>query len=123
MAAQAERDAGGCLVPDPRRVKANKRTFFPLEETYPRDLFGEPVQPGRGRSGRPRHVPTDSTRARVAELRGEGLSLPLVAAAIGISVPTLQLNYPVELGSGSTVWRRRVASKPKRRGGAQSKEQ
>lgn len=117
MAAQAARDAGGCLVPDPRRVKANKRTFFPLEETYDRDLFGKPVQPGRGRSGRPRHVPTPETRSRVAELRGEGLSHLAIARAIGISDPTLRLNYAVELGSGSTVWRRRAARLPGDRGG------
>lgn len=82
---------------------------MPLEETYPRDLFGEPVQPGRGQSGRPRHVPTQSTRARVAELRGAGLSIARIAAEIGISHPTLMLNYPAELGSASSAWRRRVA--------------
>jgi AraC-like DNA-binding protein len=87
----------------------NKLQFFPIEETYPRDLFGEPVQPGRGQSGRPRHVPTSETRARVAELRAEGLSIAQIARELGLSQPTLQLNYPIELGSGSTVWRRRVA--------------
>jgi hypothetical protein len=98
---------GGRLAPDPQRVTDNFRNYFPLEETYGRDLFGEPVPPGRGRSGRPRHVPTAATRARVVELRAEGLSIAAIARELGLSQPTLQLNYPVELGSGSRAWRRR----------------
>jgi len=122
LAAHAARDSRGYIMPDPRLAKANKRTFFPLEATYQADLFGEPVQPGRDRSGRPRHVPTQATRARVIELRAEGLSQLAIAAALGISGPTLRLNYPVEIGSASRTWRRRVATKPKRRNGAQSRE-
>ncbi len=96
-------------MPDPARAKANLFHFRPAEAAYPLDLFGEPVQPGRGRPGRPRHLPTPATRARVAELRAEGLSILAIAEEIGVSQPTLQLNYPTELGSGSTTWRRRAA--------------
>lgn len=72
------------------------------------DLFGEPVRPGFGQRGRPRHMPTPATRARVIELRSEGLSHLSIAAALGITHPTLVLNYPAELGSASQAWRRRA---------------
>lgn len=71
------------------------------------DLFGEPIVPPRG-PGRPRHVPTPESRARVAELRETGLTHVQIAASIGITHPTLELNYPVELRSTSQAWRRRA---------------
>lgn len=71
------------------------------------DLFGEPLIEPRGQ-GRPRHVPTEATRQRVRELRGEGLAQLAIARAIGLTVPTLILNYHLELGSSSRVWRRRA---------------
>ena len=72
------------------------------------DLFGEPIDPRRGWQGRPRHRPTEATRATVAELHGEGLDQLAIAKALGITAPTLRLNYPTELGSTSQVWRRRA---------------
>lgn len=71
------------------------------------DLFGEPVPAPRG-LGRPRHVPTAELRGRVRQLRAEGLNLLEIAVAIGITHPTLLLNYPAELGSSSQAWRRRA---------------
>ena len=117
-AANGVRNVGGRLAPDPRRVAENFRTYFQVEAAYATDLFGEPVQPGRGQKGRPRHVPTVATRLRVRELRALCLSIAAIARELGVSHPTLQLNYPVELGSGSSTWRRRAADNSSRPGGA-----
>jgi hypothetical protein len=88
----------------------------------PLDLFGQPVEPRSSRGGRPRHLPTPTSRALVAELRAGGATQTEIADAIGITPPTLRLNYPVELGSTSTVWRRRAALNSTRQGGAQTEE-
>jgi len=90
-------------------------TFTPIEAGLDFDLYGQPVDLREGRVGRPRHLPTEASRALVAAMRAEGADQLAIAAAIGISGPTLRLNYPQELGSRSTVWRRRAAL------GAQSK--
>ena len=82
-------------------------SFFPPEGEYPFDLFGNRISPTSGRKGRPRHVPTPETRAKVAELHQAGAKQPTIAAAIGITIPTLILNYPIELESKSRAWRRR----------------
>lgn len=71
------------------------------------DLFGEPIDPRRGLTGRPRHMPTEALRRQVRALRQAGLSHDAIAAQIGITGPTLRLNYPDELGSSSQVWKRR----------------
>lgn len=71
------------------------------------DLFGLPIVEGRGR-GRPRHLPTDEQRARVRELANEGRAQLAIAQALGITVPTLLLNYPNELKSKSLAWRKRA---------------
>jgi hypothetical protein len=71
------------------------------------DLFGDPVLPPRG-CGRPRHAPTAELRAKVAQLHREGLSQPKIALAIGITIPTLVLNYPSELESSSRAAARRI---------------
>lgn len=70
------------------------------------DLFGQPRSEPRGR-GRPRHVPTPELREKVRKLRARGKNLLEVAAAIGITHPTLLLNYPNECASTSQAWRRR----------------
>lgn len=71
------------------------------------DLFGDPVPPRRG-AGRPRHAPTEATRAKVRELHRAGWKQPAIASALGITVPTLTLNYPAELESSSQAWRTRI---------------
>jgi hypothetical protein len=67
-------------------------------------------------------VPTAATRALVAELHQGGATQAIIAEALRITPPTLRLNYPVELGSSSTVWKRRAAQSHPRPGGASSKE-
>lgn len=67
-----------------------------------RDLFGEViVPPRRSRGGRPRHEPTEERRRMVASLHAEGQAQPDIAAALGITVPTMILNYAAELESNS----------------------
>lgn len=75
---------------------------------FDRDIFGHPVDPRRGLAGRPRHFATPELRAQVRALHEHGLSQPKIAAAIGITVPTLVLHYPRELNSSSQAWRRHV---------------
>ncbi|MCR9193993.1 MAG: hypothetical protein NXH88_04625 [Hyphomonas sp.] len=58
---------------------------------------GEAAQYPRPALGRPRHVPTIATSARVRELVGEGANLTAIAAAIGIAPQTLQRHYRREL--------------------------
>ena len=81
----------------------NSLTFFPSATV---DLFGEPVPPKRA-PGRPRHVPTGESRALVEQLRGEGGEQVEIAAALGVSLPTLRLNYAAELQSKSQTGARR----------------
>lgn len=85
---------------------AGKASSLPINEQ--RDLFGFPVTVKPDRRGRPRHVPTAAARALVIELRDQGLLQPEIAEALGISQPTMVLNYPQELGSTSQAWRRRA---------------
>lgn len=120
-ACKPARNAAGCIIPDPRLDEANKRAFSPIkfqpvEAGLPLDLFGQPVEPRSSVGGRPRHLPTAASRALVADLRGEGATLAVIARALRLSVPTLQLNYPIELGSGSKAWRRRAARNAKSNG-------
>lgn len=49
------------------------------------------------RPGRRRHVPSEGTRNQVRALRHSGETLKRIAAAIGISEPTLRRAYAVEL--------------------------
>jgi len=77
------------------------------------DMFGHPIDPRRGLHGRPRHLPTIELRQRVSQLHAQGLSHLDIAAEIGISAPTLRLNYPAELESRSQTWRRRAEADPK----------
>jgi len=74
--------------------------------TTSRDLFGLPVDPNHGAKGRPRHIPTPELRQRVAQMHTAGQSQPKIAAAIGVTVPTLVLHYNAELRSSSQAWRR-----------------
>ena len=88
----------------------------------PVDLFGQPVEPRSSQPGRPRHLPTPANRALVAEMHQGGATQAAIAEALRITMPTLRLNYPVELESSSTVWRRRAAQSHPRPSGAQSEE-
>lgn len=79
-----------------------------LISVFPLDLFGEPIRSRAGLPGRPRHVPTAALRQRVSELRGQGLDHHAIAGAIGLTAPTLRLNYAAELGSTSITGCRRA---------------
>jgi len=89
----------------------NLASFSPFEVTGGVDLFGEPIVSNPNRMGRPPHLPTKQSRRQVAKLRAKGRSQPEIAKVIGISLPTLRLNYPNELGSSSQTWRRRAPKK------------
>ena len=61
-----------------------------------RDLFGEQILPPRA-VGRPMHSPTGQLRQRVRKLHAEGLNQLEIAAAIGITAPTLRRHYRLDL--------------------------
>ena len=71
------------------------------------DLFGDPLPAKRGR-GRPKHEPTAETRRKVRQLREQRATQSTIAAALGLTVPTLVVHYPAELGSSSQAWRTRL---------------
>ena len=70
------------------------------------DLFGF-APPSARKRGRPRYLPSAADRALVIKLHRDGASQPVIARALGITEPTLRLNYHNELGSTSQAWRRR----------------
>ena len=72
------------------------------------DLFGEPVAAKRG-PGRPRHVPTPATRADVFRMAEAGLGQGAIAQYLGISCPTLRINYAAQLRTTSQTGKRRAA--------------
>ena len=82
-------------------MAAKDFSFFPDV-----DLFGEPIAPLLKR-GRPRYEPTARERARVRRLRKAGRTHDQIAQALGITGPTLRMNFREELQSASTVRARR----------------
>lgn len=60
------------------------------------------------RRGRRRHAPTSATRKIVRRAMEGGMKQAEAAKLLGISLPTLRLNYPEELGSNSTAAERRA---------------
>lgn len=81
--------------------------FLSVEAGLPLDLLGDPVRPGAGRKGRPCHLPTPESREMVAAMHRAGEGQSSIALALGITIPTLVLNYPSELESNSRAWMRR----------------
>lgn len=63
------------------------------------DLFGDPVPPEHVGRGRPPHVVTDRNRQKVMILLALERDQKDVAAAIGITVPTLKKHYFREMRS------------------------
>lgn len=59
-----------------------------------------PRRAGSPRAGRPEHVPTEETRGRVEVLVAGGMPQWQIAAALGLSEPTLLKHYAVELDGG-----------------------
>jgi|HubBroStandDraft_6_1064221.scaffolds.fasta_scaffold374981_2 hypothetical protein len=61
------------------------------------DLFGDPVPENWGGRGRPAHIATLENRNKVKMLLAFGWNNPRIAAALGITQPTLRKNYFHEL--------------------------
>lgn len=61
------------------------------------DLFGDPVPDGRGKPGRPVHVPTQENRNKVNMLLAFGWNNDRIASALHITAPTLRRHYFREL--------------------------
>lgn len=63
----------------------------------PVDLFGFPAGKGSARMGRPRHLATAERRELVRRMRAEGATQAEIAAALGVSWPTLSKYYRAEI--------------------------
>lgn len=61
------------------------------------DLLGDPIPENFGGRGRPQHIPTTGNRNKVIVLLAMGWEEPRIAAAIGITKPTLRKHYFREL--------------------------
>ncbi len=61
------------------------------------DLLGDPIPEGHGGRGRPPHMPTDEKRRLVMTLLAFGKTQDQIAAALGITAPTLRKNYKSQL--------------------------
>ncbi len=61
------------------------------------DLFGDPIPENHGKRGRPPHMVTQENRNKVMMLLALGRSNERIAAALGITAPTLRKNYFREL--------------------------
>ena len=64
------------------------------------DLWGDPIPEKPETRGRPEHEPTAEKRLRVAVLRAINQTHTEIAAALGISEPTLRRHYSAELKGG-----------------------
>ncbi|WP_428526033.1 helix-turn-helix domain-containing protein [Roseibium sp.] len=61
------------------------------------DLLGDPIPEGFGKRGRPPHLPTEEKRKLVIQLCAFQWPVDKIAAALGITAPTLRKNYFREL--------------------------
>ncbi|HET6972328.1 MAG TPA: hypothetical protein VFH92_14460, partial [Phenylobacterium sp.] len=61
------------------------------------DLLGDPIPENWGGRGRPPHLPTRANRNKIIVLLAMGWEEAKIAAAIGISKPTLRKHYFREL--------------------------
>ncbi|GLK65678.1 hypothetical protein F8A10_07750 [Paracoccus kondratievae] len=66
-----------------------------MEEVF--DLFGNPVDPGTGKPGRPRRVATLEERNKVKALLAVGWSNERIASVLQMSLPTFRRNFFHEL--------------------------
>lgn len=64
-----------------------------VEKTGEVDLFGDPVIHRANKRGRPEHVRTDRNASKVSLLFALGHDVKDVAAALGITQPTLRKHY------------------------------
>lgn len=61
------------------------------------DLLGDPIPQGRGKRGRPEHIPTGINRSQVRLLLAMNWTEPRIANALRITTPTLRKHYFSEL--------------------------
>jgi hypothetical protein len=71
--------------------------FFVAE--WDLDLLGDPIPDGLGKRGRPPHLPTVENRRKVMVLAAFDRNEEQIAAALGITPPTLKKHYFRELRS------------------------
>lgn len=76
----------------------------------PLDLLGDPVPEGFGKRGRPAHVVSDEKRKLVIMLQAFDWKDEKIAAALGITPPTLRKHYFRELKARAEA-RARVEAK------------
>lgn len=67
------------------------------------DLFGDPWTPPKDPRGRKRHKRTSQLAEKVGVLRATGATEEAIAAAVGLSVPTLRKYYLRELDAGPAL--------------------
>jgi hypothetical protein len=79
------------LTEKPKPGQFRPSFYFQMTNNFP-DLFGNLPSPKRGR-GRPQHVPTPQTRAKVARLLIAGAPKVAIARELKITLPTLRLHY------------------------------
>lgn len=92
MADQPRGGHGRTAAPYPSDPHSpDRESFFSGEGNL--DLFGVPIDPHFGCKGRPRHKPTDETRRIINDLQASGATLPVIASAVGLSIPTLYRHY------------------------------
>jgi hypothetical protein len=58
-----------------------------------RNLFGDLLPPNWGQRGRPQHVRTDENASKIMHALAQGWTDKRIAAALGISVPTMKRYY------------------------------
>lgn len=63
------------------------------------DLLGDPIPEGFGKRGRPPHIATNQNRCKVMLLLAIGRKSGDIAAALGVTEPTLRKHYFRELKS------------------------
>jgi hypothetical protein len=61
------------------------------------DLFGLPIPVGRGKAGRPEHVPSVEMRNKVKVLLAAGWPNDRIAKTLRLSLPTFRKHYFLEL--------------------------
>ncbi len=74
------------------------------------DLLGDPIPENWGKRGRPPHIVTEENRIKVMMLLAIGRTDERIAAALGITKPTLKKHYFRELQSREDALERLKAS-------------
>lgn len=97
--AAGEAGGGGPKSPDPDFTQPATSTFADFnfgraQDSWPdRDLWGAPCGPSRDPRGRKTRRPAAEIAEKVRELTARGATVVDVAAAIGMTSPTLRVHY------------------------------